>query len=326
VVEALNQLGQQVATFRLDDRLSFYQLALLETGRKGPNGEVELRKALTNEQAIGLATNGLLADCYRLVPDVLIAISAFFLPAPMLDLIRARGSKIVLWHTEQPYQQDEQLERAAHADLNILNDPIGLEHYEALTPSYYQPHCYRPSLHRPGPPDPALVSDFAFVGTGFASRIAFLEAMDLDGLDVLLAGQWQQLVEDSPLRKWLAHDIDRCLDNTETAQVYRSARTSLNLYRREADRPELAQGWAMGPREVELAACSAWFTRDPRPEGDDLFPMLPTCTDPAEASEQVRWALAHPDQRQRAAVQAHQAVADRTFTNAAKRLLHHLDQ
>ena len=53
--------------------------------------------------------------------------------------------------------------------------------------------------------------DFAFVGTGYASRIAFMEAMDLAGLDVVLAGNWQQLAEHSPLHAHVAHD-ERPLD------------------------------------------------------------------------------------------------------------------
>lgn len=32
----------------------------------------------------------------------------------------------------------------------------------------------------------------------------------------------------------------------------------------------------------KLAACGTFFARDPRPEGDELFPMLPTFTDPGE--------------------------------------------
>ena len=156
---------------------------------------------------------------------------------------------------------------------------------------------------------------------GFPSRVRFLEGMDLAGLDVHLAGPWLDLPEDSPLRDWTAHDLDGCVDNTDTAGIYRAARTSLNFYRREAEDAHAGQGWAMGPREVELAACGTWFTRDPRPEGDALLHMLPTFSDPGEAGEQIRWALAHPDARDKAAAAAREAIADRTFTSNAKQLL-----
>jgi hypothetical protein len=81
----------------------------------------------------------------------------------------------------------------------------------------------------------------------------------------------------------------------------------------------------MGPREVELAACGSFFMREPRGEGDDLFPMLPTFTTPAEFESQLRWWLAHPQERKAAAVAAQAAIADRTFTNTAARLLSIVD-
>ena len=77
----------------------------------------------------------------------------------------------------------------------------------------------------------------------------------------------------------------------------------------------------MGPREVEMAATGLWFTRDPRPEGDQVLPMLPTFTSPEEASEQIRWALRTNTLRQVAAARARAAIADRTFENNARRFL-----
>jgi hypothetical protein len=164
-------------------------------------------------------------------------------------------------------------------------------------------------------------SDFAFVGTGFKSRIEFFEQLDLSGLDVLLGGNWSFLEPGSPLAKHVAHDLAECLDNRKTADVYRSARAGLNLYRREAQTADLVQGLAMGPREVEMAACGLFFARDPRPEGDELLPMLPTFTSPGEASEILRWWLAHDDFRAQAANAAREAVEDRTFKNHAAALL-----
>jgi spore maturation protein CgeB len=323
--EALEGLGQHVNSYNLDARLTLYEKALLEVGRHD-DGTLKLRKALSSDQAVAMAANGLKSACYQFWPDVVLVVSYLFIPTDLLDLLRDRGHRVVLVHTESPYQDDEQLTLAAHADYNLVNDPTNLDRFRAVAPTEYQPHCYRPSVHHPGPADPQLACDLAFVGTGFPSRIEFLERMDLAGLDVLLAGQWQMLRDDSPLRKFLAHDADKCVDNTETASVYRSARTGLNLYRREADRPELSAGWACGPREIEMAACGLWFMRDPRPEGDALFPMLPTFHDPQEASELLRWHLANPDHTQEYASLARCAVTDRTFHTAAARLLELLDR
>ena len=84
-------------------------------------------------------------------------------------------------------------------------------------------------------------------------------------------------------------------------------------------------GTPMGPREVELAACGSFFLREPRPEGDDLFPMLPTFTEPGDFGDQLRWWLSNEGPRLNAALAAQAAIADRTFTNTAARLLRLVD-
>lgn len=318
--EALRALGCQVAEFNLSERLTFYDAAVVEVG------ENTFRKALSAEQAQNLAVNGLYAALYKTRPDILFAVSAFFYPTELLDLARAYGTKIVVLHTESPYEDGRQLQVAEHADLNLINDPTNLAAFERVAPTLYVPHSYRPHLHAPGPATPGLESDFAFVGTGYASRIQFLEAMNLAGLDVLLAGNWKQLDDTSPLRGFVGHDLEECLDNTRTVDVYRSTQVGMNLYRREAEAAHLAAGWAMGPREVEMAATGLFFLRDPRPEGDELLPMLPTFTSPEDATDQLRWWLTKPDSRREIAGKAREAIADRTFTNQAARVLRLLDK
>jgi spore maturation protein CgeB len=319
-VEALEGLGQNVSTFNLDARLTLWSRAFVETGAVDEHGAVGMRRAVDDEAAVYLASEGVLSAAYKCLPDVVLVISCMFIDPGLLDILRARGHKVVIILTESPYDDDNQARLAAHADLSSVNDDINLDRFPA--PTIYQPHCYRPTIHHPGPASPGMASDFCFVGTGFPSRIAFLEQMNLDGVDVLLAGQWKLLAEsDSSLRKYLAHDLFEGLDNDQAAQVYRSSATSLNLYRREADRPELSIGWSMSPRELEMAACRLWFARESRPEGDELLSMLPTFQSPEEASELLRWALDHPKQREKAATAARLAMVDRTFENAAKRLL-----
>jgi hypothetical protein len=142
---------------------------------------------------------------------------------------------------------------------------------------------------------------------------------------VLLAGNWQLLDDDHPLRKYVAHDLDACLDNVKTVDVYRSTSVAMNLYRREAEKPELAAGYAVGPREVELAATGTFFLRDPRQESDEVFSMLPAFVSPEDASDQLRYWLACPAERDRLAGLAREAIAERTFVHHASSLLRLLD-
>ena len=319
--EALRGLGEDVAEYCLDRRITFYDQVLLAEDMTDEQGRQAVHKALTRPQAITLAANGILAACYQMWPDVVLFVSAFFTPPWVLEVIRGRGHKIVMLFTESPYQDGQQLEMARYAHLSLLNDPVNISAYRELGRAEYMPHAYRESVHYPAPAGAAKEWDLAFIGTGFPSRQRFFEQMDLEGLEVCLRGPWFDVPEDSPLRDWTDLGPDGCVDNADTAAIYRAARTGINFYRREAEEAHEGEGWAAGPREVEMAACGLWFARDPRAESDELFPMLPAFTSPGEAGELIRWALAHPEDAAEAAGKARSAIADRTFTSHARKLL-----
>ncbi len=312
-VAGLRANGVEVVDFNFDDRLAFYSTAHIE--RDGA-----FRQVFENpEHAARLAADGLLAAAYKLWPDIVIIVSGFFVPPEVYHLLQSRGHKVVLLHTESPYEDDRQLMRAPHATLNVLNDPTNLDRFAELGPSVYIPHAYDPAVHYPRPVDPDAASDFCFVGTAFPSRIDFFEQCDFTGIDVALAGNWANLDPDHPLVKYLAHDIDECCPNENAAVLYASTKASANLYRKEATAS--ADGWAMGPREVELASTGCFFLRESRPESDEILHMLPTFDSPGDFSERLRWWLAHDSARTEAARLARLAVADRTFQSNAAHLL-----
>ncbi len=306
--EALTGLGEQVEEYPLDAALRFFNNALAETGEVRPCGCREVRKYLDRDQAARLAVDPILAAAHRFGPDVILCTSAFFMQPWLLEILRARRHKIVLLTTESPYQDDYQLKVAEYADLTLLNDPVNIGLYRDIGPAEYMPQAYRESVHYPPPPGTVPEYDLAFVGTGFPSRVRFFSAMDLAGLNVRLSGLWMDLAEDSPLREWTATEADDCVGNHEVAAIYRRSRTGINVYRTESEAGHAGEGWACGPR-------------DPRPESDELFPMLPSFTSPEEAGDLIRWALAHPEEREQAALKARAAIADRTFTEHAKQLL-----
>jgi len=312
-LEALQGLGHTVAEYNLGDRLIFYGSVHLQAE------DGTWHEALDKRAAQLHAVNGLYASLMRVRPDVMIVVSAFFIPLDLFDIARQFGVRVVVHHTESPYQDDQQIQVAAHADLNLLNDPLNVEKFRRVAPAEYMWHAYRPTVHCPGPSLADLECDFAFVGTGYPSRVEFLERMNLGGLRVTLAGNWQHA---ESLHRFVPHDLGDCYDNAQTIQLYRSTRASLNLYRREREGGGPAEaGWSMGPREVELAATGTFFLRDSRPEGDEVLDMLPVFTSPEDASEQLRWWLDHDSQREAAADKARSAIADRTFHNNARRLM-----
>lgn len=311
-VQGLKQVGVDVYDFNFDDRLSFYHSAYIDH-------EGDWRQAFPNpEDAARLAAKGLEAAVYECWPDVVVIVSGFFVPPETLALMRSRGHRVVLLHTESPYEDDRQLFRAQHVDLSILNDPTNIDLFREVGPAEYIPHAYDPAIHWPRPADVDAASDFCFVGTAFPSRIEFFEACDFTGIDVALAGNWAGAA-DGPLVKYLAHDVAECCPNDQAAVLYASTKASVNLYRKEATHS--ADGWAMGPREVELAATGCFFLRESRGEGDEVLSMLPTFDGPEDFTDQLRWWLEHDTTREAAADLAREAIADRTFSNNAARLL-----
>lgn len=314
-VKAFRQLGCQVVDFNLGDRLDFFFGAHLDKGE----GFV---RAFDDQGAATIAAKGVEEAVLEVWPDLVFITSGFFIPPAIYELLRVRGFRVVLNQLEEPYEATREMARAALADICLINDPTHLESFRAVNSrTYYMPAAHDPELHRPGPAVPDLKCDFGFVGTGFDSRIRFFEQVDWAGIDVALAGNWADTDDGSPLRPFVVHSLDDCFPNERAVELYRSAKVSANLYRKEAQSPGLDQGWAMSPREVELAAVGVPFLREARPEGDELLPMLPRFNDPAEFGDLVRWWLDHDDDRVEAGREARAAVADRTFTSNARALL-----
>jgi spore maturation protein CgeB len=338
--KALRKLGHTVLVYNTNDRLTYYGHARMpEPGKAACEtcGLQPTRQALDADGIMRLAMDGLYKELYVFWPDVVFFISAFYMQAPMLQTIRTRKHKVVMLHTESPYQDEEQMTRGQFADLNLLNDPSNLDAWAELeVPAAYMPHAYDPDVHYPDPRR-NYTCDFTFIGTLFKSRAEFFSQMDFTGLDVAFGGAgWDMAMNDYPelltavvdadrgtrLVDYLGHPLDHCVDNDETANAYRQARAGINFYRRESEEAQQGRGWAMGPREVEMAACKLFFLRDPRPESDALFDgILPSFSGPEEASDLLRRWLKNDKVREQATDMAFQRIADRTFDANARKAL-----
>lgn len=309
----LEACGLTVRSFDLSSRLGLFE-----------QGLVAMRKTddIDPRDVARLACDSLTGALYKFWPDLLVVVSGFFVDPAVMELARIRGTTVVLAFTESPYEDDRQVLLAGAADHVLVNDPTNLDRFRAVNPStHYMPHGWNPKVHFRREPRAEWRSDFAFVGTGYASRIEFLEAIDWSGLDVTLGGNWQALDVDSPLRRFICHDVEFCLDNDDAADLYSSTRASANIYRREANADDLVDGWAMGPREVELAALGTFFLTEERGENREVLPMLPTFDGPGDLADQLRWWLRHDSARDNAARAAQAAVADRSYPHLAQRLL-----
>lgn len=320
-VRGLTANGVDVRQFNLNDRLHAYTEAHFEL-------EGEWHRLWGDEDVVRLVGNQLFEVCYTFRPDLVIAVSGTFTPTYVWDQIRSHGTKVVVLHTECPYEDQRQLLVAPHVDLNVLNDPTHMDVWSDVAPSVYIPHAYDPDLHHPGPS--SFDADFGWVGTAgvtFPSRTRFFEQVDFGDAKVLLAGQWIGTDSGSPLQEYFRPELADSIDNELTTDIYRGSRMSANLYRTPDDNSDEAfeGGWAMGPREVELAATGCFYARHSPSnhggEGDELLHMLPTFTEPAELSEIIAHYLDRPERRAELADQARAAVAGRTFEHHAAELL-----
>ena len=323
-LKALRKLGHDVMSYATNDRLAFYGQILFHDLTKEACDKchrLDTRKAVEDPLAIAqLATAGVLEACYEFDPDIVFFVSAFFQNMNTLSLLRKRGVKVVMLHTESPYQDEEQMARGTLSNLNIVNDPTNMERWAEKGPAAYFPHSYDPDVHYPDWGS-AKELDFTFIGTAFHSRGQFFNAMSFDGLRVSLGGNgWEMLApEHRKLYDYLGHRPDQCVDNDETARIYRMAKAGINFYRREGEDEHKGEGWSMGPREVEMAACGLFFVRDPRPESDDTFgDILPSFSSPQEAEGLLRYYIDHDEKREDAARKAHAAIQHWTFDNRAK--------
>jgi hypothetical protein len=310
----LKEAGATVVGFELGDRLDLYSQSYKLNEFTG-----EPVQQLSGEFQLRLASEDLRSCCYDVWPDIVVVISGFFVLEDTIKIMKGRPHKLVIVGTESPYEDERQMRVSSWFDHVILNDPTNIDRYDQDV--WYQPHCYDPTIHHPGPGLRDYACDVSFVGSGYPSRIEVLEQVEWGGLDVILGGNWEHLDPASPLTRYLINERELCFENTDAADLYRSTTVGLNLYRKEADDTDTADGWAMGPREVEIAACERMFVREPRGEGDDVFPFLPTFSDPGELTELLHWWAARPDQAAELGVKAAAAVSDRTFVNAARRLL-----
>jgi spore maturation protein CgeB len=329
--KALKKLGHTVMSYNSNDRLAFYGHALMPDREQEAceHGRLVTRQAVpSNEGIMTLAMDGLYKELYVFWPDVVFFVSGFYMTAPMLQVMRTRRHKIVILHTESPYQDDEQMMRGQFADLNLLNDPVNIAAWRDMDiPVAYMPHAYDPDIHYPAAKY-SYEADFAFIGTMFRSRAEFFSKMEFTGLDVAFGGAgWDTGLDDypeliAPLLKYLGHPVGHCVGNDETARIYRSTKAGINFYRREGESSYKGDGWAMGPREVEMAACGLFFLRDLRPESDEVFGnILPSFSSPEEASDILRWWVKRDGLRELRARQAFERIAARTFDNHARKAL-----
>lgn len=226
--------------------------------------------------------------------------------------------------------------------------------------AFYLPMAYSPEMHAPGPKDPHKACDVVFVGGGFPERqellfgtaqpetraAAFvrrllrrpppvLGGVDWSGIEYVIKGTLWHLDLEAERGNFgperMVRYAEHATTNDITAEWHRSATIALNIHRQmtRVETPDrtIPPGTAesLGPRAYEIPAVGGFMLcDDDRPELFDVFGDSAAtfrAWDSADLERQIRYWLAHPDQREATARAQYEAVQPHTWANRARFVL-----
>lgn len=302
LVGGLRARGHAIWDYALDARIERSGAWLTHCWRRGG-------KKLPQPNASDIlyhAGEELVARSLRVMPDLVLIVSAMYLHPDVLLLLKRTPLKVAVLFTESPYDDERQVRLLPFVDAAWTNErwsARALTEVAATVPGAapvgYLPHAWNPDRQGIAGPvdDAAPAHDVVFVGTGFEERIETLAAIDFDGLDFGLYGSWDLLGSRHKLRK---HLRDGYVDNAYATMLYRKAKIGLNLYRLSKgfgkDAPRITHAESLNPRAYELAAAGCVTVSDARAEVAEIFgDAVPTFSDPREVRPLVDRLLADPE-------------------------------
>jgi spore maturation protein CgeB len=286
--------------------------------------------------------------------DWVIITSPQYMPAEIPGLMRRVGIKTAAVLTECPYEDTIHTPLTASAcDAVFVSDKNSVGLFASFCPYVeYVPHCYDPDIHYPPEDESTRDENILFVGTGYQSRVKFLEKVEWPApLD--LYGWWPSgwLRSKSPLKPsvrksktpWvptskngmiglpvpqkdgvLTGTISSVTAPEETADLYRSASASFSIHRAMryvGTDEEIADGeaYSLGPRNWELAGCRTFQISDFRQELVDVFgDTVPLYETPQEMSSLLKRAFTDPEWRKDLAYQQWEKAQPYTAQNVTR--------
>ena len=316
VLGALERQGHEVIQYAMDRRIESFG-AWLNWQWKRNKKKVAKPNYL---DAAYLAGVGIIEKALHFDVDWVVFISGLWMHPTFLAMLRRAHVKMAILFTESPYDDEVQLEWATFADVCWVNDRVSLERFRTVNrQTYYWQHAIDPARHhvQEESEEPDIKAhDVVFVGTGWEERVKLFEQVNWEGIDLGLYGYWELAGKDSPLRP---HIHEAVVPNNVTAALYREAKIGINLHRssvgygKDTDKITV-QPYSLGPRCYELAACGTFYISDWRPELAAVFgEAVPTFTNAQELETQIRYYLAHPDERTASAAELPSLVARHTF-------------
>lgn len=324
----LQQHGIYVVPYRLDTRIEASSKALHALWRVKKRENPSLVKPHVAD-IMYHAGVGALEMALREGVDVVLIVSAMLQHPDTIVMMKRAGLRVTVLFTETPYDEEEELRIAALVDGCWTTERASLHKFKAVNPrSGYLRHAWHPLKHTRetrAVDAKVLAHDVVFVGSGFAERVQWFNAIDWTGINLGLYGTWKGLGLSRAVKRHLQAEN---VENEMAAALYRHAKIGLNLYRRskgwgrDAARIISTQAESVSPRGYELAACGVFHLSEARAEVSELFGgLVPTFSTPAEAEVLIRRYLAADDERTRMAAQLPACVAEHSWAQRARTVI-----
>ncbi len=268
----LQHHGCQVWRYRLDLLIEPSRRWLFSAWRALKKVSADQIKPTDDDVSFQASKEALFMAMRRQV-DAVIIVSAMNFHPYVVQAMRRAGFPVYILFTESPYELQHELDAARVVDGCWTNERTCVSAFRAVQPnSGYVPHGWHPERHLVGlqPGDTDLPAhDVVFVGTAFPERVAWLDAVNWEGINLGLYGNWEMLPSRHRLRQYV---VAKRITNRASAALYRRAKIGLNLYR---DTPAgLPVAESLNPRAYELAACGVCSVSTDRAEVREVFGAL----------------------------------------------------
>lgn len=318
---ALRLMGHDVRPFNYHDRIQFYNLA-------GEAWQQATGRRMEMHHLIRLASEGAIAEAIEYRPDVIIIISGLVLDRVLFTVFNALSLPIALILTESPYSDAAQTVLMPYCQRVFTNDLSSLGRLQRFNKATtYLPHSYDPWLHYPQDVSGEYRHDVFFFGTLYPERKQMLQSVNWRGIDACIAGT--HILDNGEVRvvKATRRGLKHWQPNAELAKHYAGSKISLSWHRTTADyfRGTVIghDAYSLGPRAFEIPACGGFMLSDPsRPELTDVYgDTVPTFDSPQALIQQVRYWLAHEDERKGLAAAQRARVMPCSFRERGEAIL-----
>ena len=282
------------------------------------------------------ASEGLLRAVDGFRPDFILVVNGHLISPEVLNEIRKKGIKAVLWFMDDPYQSASGLGLAKDFDIVFTVDSAMLSYYRerGVKNIFHLPLAFDPEVFYPMEVPVAYLSDVNFLGSYFPNRIEIFEKLGrfLGDFNIRIIGdrKWKEhFSKDNPLQnkievKYVAHE--------EAARYYCGARINLNIHRASYDErcPSWNQlkieGRTPNDRVFTISGCRAFqLVDDSRPDLGRYFEIgkeIITFEDSVDLKDKITYYLEHEDERKAIAEAAYRrAKREHTYEQRIKEML-----